>query len=329
MATQETQQLDAIISNRRAMLAMGGVALAGLAFSGTAKAQAAATITDFDILNFALNLEYLEAQYYTLATSGQTIDMMGLGIGAGSSATGGGTVTTKNKNGYATCKVPFASTTIAAYANETATEERKHVAFLRSALGSNTVAMPNIDLFNSFNALGGLIGVPNFDPFANDLTFILGAYIFEDVGVSAYHGAAPLITDKKNILPAAVGIHAVEAYHAGLVRTTIYGLDQGVITIPGIPGAGAAALATKISGVRATLDGTASKTPDDIGVGTANVALNTSSSNVVASTVVTADANSLAWSRTTTQVLSIVYASQATPPAPGGFFPKGLNGTIK
>ncbi len=42
---------------------------------------------------------------------------------------------------------------------------------------------------------------------------------------TAYHGAAPLITDKENILPAAVGIHAVEAYHAGLVRTSIAGLD--------------------------------------------------------------------------------------------------------
>ncbi len=56
------------------MLAMGGAALAGLAFAPKASAQAA--ITDNDILNFALNLEYLEAQFYTLAVYGVTIDKL-------------------------------------------------------------------------------------------------------------------------------------------------------------------------------------------------------------------------------------------------------------
>jgi hypothetical protein len=320
MATTETQKLDGIISSRRNLIMMlGGTALAGAAVLGNAaKAEAQSTLTDNDILNFALNLEYLEAEYYTLATSGQTIDQVTVGIGAGTAKGPGGSVTTK-PGGPAACQVPFVTLNIQDYAGEIASEERRHVQFLRNALGANAVAQPNIDLYNSFNAAAAAAGIgPAFDPFKDEVSFLLGSYIFEDVGVTAYHGAAPLIKDT-SILGAAVGIHAVEAYHAGLVRTTLWGLDQADTS------KGIAAIANKISALRATLDGTGN---DDIGLTTMADALNGSSATYTASTIVNADAaTSRGFSRTTTQVLSIVYASASA--TPGGFFPNGLNGTIK
>lgn len=322
MATQETQQLDSILASRRAML-VGGSALAGLAFMSFGKPRSAfaAAVTDTDILNFALNLEFLEAAFYTLATNGA---LPTYATGAGGTGTGG-TVVTKNSNNYSTCKVPWSVPSVNAYALEIAIHERNHVTTLQKALGANAVAQPNLDLYNSFIALGNLIGVANFDPFASDLAFLLGAYIFEDVGVSAYHGAAPLITDKTNVLPPAVQIHAIEAYHAGLVRTSLFAMDQ--VATPLGPAGTLATLTQKISGVRATLDGTAGKTPDDIGVTTnTTVALNSGSASYPQVTIVNADSNSIGWARTTTQVLDIVYASATT--VKGGFYPKGLNGNI-
>ncbi len=311
MATAETQELDAIIADRRRLLTLGGTALAGLAFAGATRAFAQSTVTDADILNFALNLEYLEAQYYTYATTGASLTAAGGSIASGSGAAGG-TVTIK-----ANPKVPFADPTIASYAMETAGEERKHVAFLQKALGSSAVAMPNIDLLNSFNGLAVAAGIgASFDPFANDLSFLFGSFIFEDVGVTAYHGAAALISDK-TYLDAAAGIMAVEAYHAGLIRTVLYGMDAAN------PAAGINAIASKIAAARASLDGTGN---DDIGLGTESVGLNSSSSSYTEATVVDADSNSLAFARTTAQVLSIVYAGGT---GSGGFFPAGLNGNIK
>jgi Ferritin-like domain len=304
MPRSETHILDSIISNRRSLIRLGGTALAGLAFASMAKA---ATVTDTDILNFALNLEYLEAEYYTIAASGMTIDQMGIGItGAGTQ----GTVTIKN-NSAASAMVPFSTPAFQSYAQEIATEERKHVSFLRNALGSSAVAQPAVDLLNSFNGLAVAAGIgSSFDPFANETNFLLGSYLFEDVGVTAYHGAAGLITTPAN-LDAAAGILAVEAYHAGLIRTILYGLDAAN------PSAGINAMATKISNARAALDGTNN---DDIGLGVVTNSLGS------ASTVVNADSNTIAFSRTTSQVLSIVYAGGT---GGGGFFPAGLNGNIK
>ncbi len=290
--------------SRRSALLMGGAALAGLALSRGANAQAAATLGDPDILNFALNLEYLEAQFYSLAVNGTTIDASLTTDGSGKA---GGTVT--YKPGLKATN--FTTPQLKAYAAETATDELNHVKFLRTALATSAVAMPNINLVDSFNTLATAAGIPGgaFDPFdGTELSFLLGAFIFEDVGVTAYHGAAGLISSSA-YLDKAAGILAVEAYHAAAIRTQIYSRGAAAVT-----------LANAIAATRAKLDGTNN---DDVGPGTV------SGGQITASTIVDADSNGLAFSRTTAQVLAVVYGSTTMPPAPGVFFPQGLNGTIK
>jgi hypothetical protein len=174
-----------------------------------------------------------------------------------------------------------------------------HVDFLRAALGSAAVAEPTIDLVNSFNILAQAAGLgQTFNPFASETNFLIGAFVFEDVGVTAYHGAARYIQDK-DYLDAAAGILAVEAYHASNIRTVMY--ERG-LTIP----------AQLISNLRNTLGGAGT----DQGIvlnGKANI--------------IPANKNGIAFERTPEEVLNIVYAGGA--PNDFGFFPNRVNGAIR
>lgn len=337
MASQETQAIDSIIASRRTMMLGGGAALAALAFVKPAAAASAVTAySDNDILNFALNLEYLEANFYYLAAFGTTIDV----ANAASKAAGAPVITLNGSVGTAGTvlvkpnpQVPFKTIQVGSYAVETAIEEGKHVATLQSVLNTAAVAQPALDLMTSFDILANAAGIgPAFDPFASDASFVVGAYIFEDVGVSAYHGAAPLIMNK-TILSAAVGIHAVEAYHAGLIRTTILELDP-------TGSKGLLGYTQKISALRTKLAQQAPQspanpddpTPDDYGVadGGPGNSVMLGTSMVSRTSIVDADPiNVQSFARSTTQVLNIVTGGGALTvgaKAKGVFFPNGLNG---
>lgn len=293
-------------------LALGGAAmLAGCFDSGGDDAPTPVptptptppAVTDADILNLALNLEYLEAQFYLFAVNGTGL---AASMTASGSGTAGGTVT-------GGARVDFTSDPlVGAYAREIAADEAAHVAFLRTALGSAAVAMPNINISGDANGAftaaaraAGVVGAnETFNPYSSPNNFLLGAYIFEDVGVTAYKGAAPLLTSKV-YLEAAAGILAAEAYHAGLVRTVLY--QKGLSTSSLITAAG------RISDARDALD---QGGDTDQGLTGANNAAN----------LVPADENAIAYSRNSRQVHNIVYLNaNGANLNGGGFFPNGTN----
>jgi hypothetical protein len=244
------------------------------------------TYVDADYLNFALNLEYLEAEFYLRAATGN-----------GLSASDTGNSTSKTTGGS---QVPGMSSLQTQYVNEIAQNELDHVRFLRSALASSAVTAPAIDLTNSFNALASAAGLgSSFNPFSGYGNFLIGAFIFEDVGVTAYHGAAKLLTSKTN-LTAAAEIHAVEAYHAASIRSQIV-----------VAGSTAISTANAVESVRAQLGGGNETTLSATGITAAN------------------PTTSIGYERTPDQVLHIVYGTGGGAGVKSGtFFPSGLNGNI-
>ncbi len=261
-------------------------------------------LNDGDILNFALNLEYLEAQFYLFAATGAGLPDT---LRTGPTGTTPGAVTGGRK-------VTFTDPIIANFAREIAQDERAHVEFLRNALGTVAIAQPAIDIsatatsaFSNAARAAGLIGAgETFDPYANDENFLLGAFIFEDVGVTAYKGAAALLS-LPTLLQATAGILATEAYHAAMIRSALY--TKGLTTPRLIE-------ATEgISAARDALDG-----GSDIDQGIRAIG---NQSNIAP-----LDANGIAFSRTPAQVLNIAFLNRTAVTA-GGFFPSGVNGTIK
>ena len=297
-ATATPRPID-LEAGRRAFLKTAGMgtALAALAAVTSGEADAQTADLDVAILNFALNLEYLEGEFYQRAV---------YGVGLDSSLTGG--VGKRGGGVSGGSKVPFTNSVVQSIAAEIANDEKNHVIFLKSALGSSAVAEPTISLDASFTALAAAAGLPSeFSPYADDFSFLLGAYVFEDVGVTAYNGAAPFITNK-TYLGAAASILAVEAYHASTIRTLLLSQQNQFYN-------NATAL---ISSLRATLAGA----KDDQAIGGDQSTL--AGGFPSPANIVPTDPNSLVFARTPRQVLNIVYG--APNAARGLFFPNGANG---
>jgi hypothetical protein len=131
-----------------------------------------------DVLNFALKLEYLESYFYQARTT----------------VTGLSAV-----NSAALALI--------------ATDESNHVSFLRSVLGTNAIPVPATTGVFDYTAKGTFPTA-----LTSATTYLALAQSFEDTGVRAYKGAAPLLMSNKTILTAALAIHAVEARHASHIR---------------------------------------------------------------------------------------------------------------
>lgn len=148
-----------------------------------------------DVLNFALALEYLEAEFYTVGID----NAAAVGIPSGA---------------------PLAALT------KIRNDEIAHVAFLRSVLATNAADKPNIDLTGG----GGTMTGPFLPALSNYDVYLAAAQTFEDTGVRAYKGQAANLVSNNVVLTAALQIHSVEGRHASHIRQMRAGRATGSTT---------------------------------------------------------------------------------------------------
>lgn len=281
--------------NRRRFLAAAGVAgavAAAATMVGCSDATTpyvdAATQPEVDILNFALNLEFLEATFYSYIVAGKDLD---------SSLTGGGPAPTG-----APAQITFPNAQINDLFAEIYFDEVSHVSALRTALGELAIARPLINL-----AALATISASNY---------LQVARLFEDVGVTAYAGAASKLTG--NNLTAAAQILGVEGFHAGALR--LVAIQQN------------AAYPSTLAGYVPS-DGFDVKPADPGTVALAEAGPTTANGGFFATAAngTPGQTNSFAgfaFQRSSSQVLAILYGNSTAGTAKGAFFPNGVNGNI-
>jgi hypothetical protein len=320
MASKEIEILDSDASvgklkkiaasravNRRhfmAALGMTGAAagaglLSGCSTTTTAVATTSASLAQTDVLNFILNVKFLEATFYSYITQGTDLS----GAPFLNSATRPVITAALLNSGPVTgapAKLTFASQQITDMVNEIAYDEVNHVISLVSLLSSSVVFRPAINL----GAYGAIT--------ANNAIAI--ARLLEDVSVTALAGAASLLSTSD--LTITSQILATDSFHSGAVRlvsiqnpTIATYIKADSLDVPPIDlGSAAAAAAgpTAAGGMFPTAGSATSNASTPAG---------------------------FVFNRTSSQVLAVAYGAPGAPAATGttsgGFFPNGVSGNIK
>lgn len=265
--------------------AAGASLLTGCSSSSPQTSTGSTTVPQVDVLNFALNLEFLEATFYSYITTGNDLPAaLTNGSGAVTGAPSALTFTGTNAQ------------QITDMLNEIYFDEQNHVRELLAQVGSSGIVRPALNLAG----LGTITAT----------TALSIARVLEDVGATAYAGAAALLNGAS--LGLAAQILGTEGFHAGALRlvsiqnpsTAAYIQADSMDVKPADPGSAAlSAAGPSANGAFFATAGTASAT--------------------------SSTPAGFAFTRTTSQVLAIVYGNAAAGTSSGGFFPNGVNGTIK
>ncbi|CAN0912917.1 Desiccation-related protein PCC13-62 [Linum grandiflorum] len=263
---------------------------------------------DVDLIEFPLNLEYLEAEFFMYGALGHGLDVFAPNLSAGGPPSIGG------------CKAhldPVTQNIIEQFA----WQEVGHLRAIKSKVKGFPRPELDISAASFAKVINSAFGKPlssPFDPYANSINYLIASYIIPYVGLTGYVGAnSKLQASASRKLVA--GLLAVEAGQDAVIRGMLYERASKKVEPYNIT---VAEFTNKISEVRNKLGKEGVR---DEGL---LVPKYFGAEMKVRGNVLAGDELSLGYGRSAEQILRIVYGGAGNESSPGGFFPKGASGRI-
>lgn len=263
--------------------------------------------SDVDLLEFPLNLEYLEAEFFCWSALGYGLDGIDVNLAVGGPPPIGG---------QTAALTPF----VRDVASQFCYQEVGHL----RAIKQNVRGFPRPQLDISAASFGKIVEQamnmtldPPFNPYESSLNFLIASYIIPYVGLTGYVGANPkLLTPQARKLVA--GLLGVESAQDAVIRALLY--ERGLSRVASY-GVGVAELTAHISELRNALGRNGVKDEGLV------VAPGQGPEGQTVGNIIAGDRFSLAYDRTPEEILGVVYGT-GNPSQAGGFFPQGGDGRI-
>lgn len=267
----------------------------------------AASNPDRDLTEFPLNLEYFEAEFFLWGALGRGLDHVAPNLTSGGPAPIGAK---KARLG------PVVRDIIAQFAYQ----EVGHLRAIKSTVPGFPRPLLNLSAESFATVINNAFGkplLPPFDPYANEINYLIASYLIPYVGLTGYVGANPKLR-RPSSRKLVAGLLGVESGQDAVLRALLYERAKLKVAPYGIT---VAEFTNRISALRNKLGHDGVK-DEGLIVPAVRGAEGKISGNVLAG-----DRFSLAYGRTPEEILRIVYGS-GNERVPGGFYPNGADGSI-
>ncbi|RCV44841.1 hypothetical protein SETIT_9G407000v2 [Setaria italica] len=262
---------------------------------------------DVDPVQFALNLEYTEAEFFLHGAYGAGLDEAAPGLARGGPPPVGARKANLDEE---TRRV----------VSEFALQEVGHLRVIQQTVGGFPRPLLNLSADNFARVMDNAFGYrlnPPFDPYTNSLNFLLACYVIPYLGINGYVGTNPIIDGYKT-KELVAGLLGVEAGQDAAFRTLLFRRRGEAVPPYNVT---VAEFTDRVSALRNRLGRCGVK---DEGL---TVPRELGAEGAICTNVLSADRDSLSYSRTPAELLRILYLT-GDEHVPGGFYPDGANGKI-
>ncbi|PKA47569.1 Desiccation-related protein PCC13-62 [Apostasia shenzhenica] len=263
--------------------------------------------SDVDLLEFPLNLEYLEAEFFLWGSLGEGLDAVAPELTMGGPPPIGARKADLD---------PLLCDIVA----QLAYQEVGHLRAIKEKVKGFPRPLLDLSPGNFAKTMNSAVGralLPPFDPYANGINYLLASYLLPYVGLTGYVGANPNLQSSvaKRLV---AGLLAVESAQDAVIRALLY--ERGGVKVKPYD-ITVAEFTDEISELRNKLGGAGLKdeglvVPPALGA-----------EGKIAGNVIAGDECSVAYARSPEEILRIVYGD-GSESKPGGFFPDGADGRI-